>query len=611
MTTATLPPILPAVINLVKQAGVRLADEFSRPDGPRFSDTNTAPIDTEIELYLREHLTTLLPARFVGEEEGVLAAEANGYCWVVDPHDGTRAFLEGRRGSAISVGLLRLGVPVLGVVYAPTSPDRGPDLIAWAEGGGITRNGAPVAVDLSERGITAEGVVFLNHGAGQRPVWSSAACASARFMPLPSIAYRLARVAVGDGIATVTLRPVNAHDIAAGHALLTAAGGVLVAEDGVEVTYDEHGDSRPFACFGGAPAAVAELRTRTWRGSTEPRREHKVSLTWPRVAEGRRFDRALGCMLGMVIGDSLGSLVEFQTEDAIHAIYPDGVRNLAPSPVWHTLAGQPTDDSELGLTLARSLVWIGHYDPEDAAAAYGRWFASGPFDCGHTTALAFSAASAAAANKAQAARLSADRSSQSNGSLMRIAPIGVWARDPDEAATVASEDSSLSHPHPVCRAACACFAAAISAALAGADRAGMMETALRIADAAGAEAVPVGAALRAARGGAAPADFQDHMGWVLTALQNAFFHLAAGSGVEQALIDTVGRGGDTDTNAAIAGALLGSADGRAALPVRWVMPVLTCRPDPDLHPARPRPDEYWPDDLLDLTEALLLSRAPP
>ena len=139
------------------------------------------------------------------------------------------------------------------------------------------------------------------------------ACAPARFMPLPSIAYRLARVAVGDGIATVTLRPVNAHDIAAGHALLTAAGGVLVAEDGVPVTYGEDGASRPFACFGGAPAAVATLRAQTWRGSTEPRREPQVTLAWPRVAEGQRFDRALGCMLGMVIGDSLGSQVEFQT----------------------------------------------------------------------------------------------------------------------------------------------------------------------------------------------------------------------------------------------------------------------------------------------------------
>lgn len=610
MKTATLPPVLPAVIDLVKTAGTWLAAEFSRPGGPRFSNTDTSPIDTEIELFLRERLTALIPARFVGEEAGVLAVEPNGYCWVVDPHDGTRAFLEGRRGSAVSVALLRRGTPVLGVVYAPTSPDRGPDLIAWAEGAGTTRNGRLVVIDLSRRHLTSSDVVFLNHGAGQRPVWSSLACAPARFMPLPSIAYRLARVAVGDGIATVTLRPVNAHDIAAGHALLTAAGGVLVAEDGVPVTYGEDGDSRPFACFGGAPAAVTILRTRKWRGSTESRREAKVALTWPRAAENRRFDRALGCMLGMVIGDALGSQVEFQTRDAIQAAHPDGLLDLADSPVWKTMAGQPTDDSELGLTLARSLVRTGHYNPEDAAAAYGRWYASGPFDCGHTTAVALAAAAAARTDKAQAATRHASRDSQSNGSLMRIAPVGVWAADPAEAARVASEDSALSHPHPVCRTACAAFAAAISAALAGADRGGMMNTALQIADAAGTEAAPVGSALRQAADGVPPKNFQHQMGWVLIALQNAFFHLAAGTATEQALIQTVGQGGDTDTNGAIAGALLGAGDGRASLPVRWVMPVLTCRPDPGLHPRQPRPEEYWPDDLLDLTEALLLSRAP-
>ena len=613
MTTTTPPPALPvllaAVIDLVHTAGACLAAEFGRPDGPRFSDTDTSPIDTEIELFLRARLTALLPARFVGEEAGVLAAEANGYCWVVDPHDGTRAFLEGRRGSAISVALLRHGKPVLGAVYAPTSPDRGRDMITWAEGGRITRNGAPVNIDLTQRDLTAGDVVFLNHGAGQRPVWSSTACAPARFMPLPSIAYRLARVAVGDGIATLTLRPVNAHDIAAGHALLTAAGGVLLAEDGLPVRYGEHGDCRPFACFGGAPAAVATLRSRTWRGSSEPRRQPKVSLTWPRLPEDQRLDRALGCALGMVTGDALGAQVGFQTAGAIRSSYPRGVRDLANSKVWNTMAGQPTDDSELALALARSLVAAGRYDPEAAASAYARWYASGPFDCGDTTARAFRPAAAASHDKAGAARANANPASQSNGSLMRIAPIGLWADAPDTAARFASEDSALSHPHPVCRASCAAFAAAISAALAGADRGAMLQTALRIAKAAGDDAAPVAAALRQAAAGSPPADFQTQMGWVLIALRNAFFHLAAGTPVEPALIETVSQGGDTDTNAAIAGALLGAADGRAALPSRWVLPVLTCRPDSALHPARPRPDEYWPDDLLDLTEALLQSRA--
>lgn len=585
MTEPTLSFVLPRVTDLVKQAGTWLAAEFARPGGPRSSNLDTSPIDTEIELFLRAELTALLPARFVGEEAGVLAAEANGYCWVVDPHDGTRAFLEGRRGSAISVGLLFHGRPVLGVVYAPTSPDRGPDLIAWADGAGpITRNGVRVDTDLTDRTLSDTDVVFLNHGAAQRPVWNSAACAPARFAPLPSIAYRLARVAVGDGIATVTLRPVNAHDIAAGHALLTAAGGVLVAEDGVPVSYDDDGASRPFACFGGAPEAVRTLRARTWRGSTEPRRSPRVSLTWPRVPEDQRFDRALGCMLGLVIGDSLGSQVEFQDAARIRAQFPSGVRDLAPSAVWSTLAGQPTDDSELALALARSLV----RRDSDAFAAYLRWYASNPFDRGHTTEDAFGP------------RREPNPESQSNGSLMRIAPIGIAAGSPERAALAASLDSALSHPHPVCRVACAAFAASIAAALAGASRAGMRETALRFADG----SPEVQDAIRATE---PPEDYQTHMGWVLVALRNAFYHLNSGHAIEPGLIATVAAGGDTDTNAAIAGALLGAADGRSVLPVRWTMPVLTCRPDPVLHPARPRPEEYWPDDLIDLTEALLLS----
>src|ERR1700751_4969935 len=168
MNAATLPSetlaskILPEVIDLVSQAGIQLAAEFALPTGPRALGRETAPIDTEIELFLREHLTRLLPARFVGEEAGVLAAEANGFCWVVDPHDGTRACLEGRRGSAISVGLLFHGKPVLGVVYAPLSPDRGPDLIAWAEGTSITRNGLIVEANLRNRHLTKRDVVFLN-----------------------------------------------------------------------------------------------------------------------------------------------------------------------------------------------------------------------------------------------------------------------------------------------------------------------------------------------------------------------------------------------------------------------------------------------------------------
>jgi len=94
------------------------------------------------------------------------------------------------------------------------------------------------------------------------------------------------------------------------------------------------------------------------------------------------------------------------------------------------------------------------------------------------------------------------------------------------------------------------------------------------------------------------------MGWALVALQNAFHHLRS-SAFEEALVATVGAGGDTDTNAAVCGALLGAAHGRSAIPSRWILPVLACRSAIDAGAPRPRPAEYWPDDLLELAEALL------
>lgn len=67
---------------------------------------------------------------------------------------------------------------------------------------------------------------------------------------------------------------------------------------------------------------------------------------------------------------------------------------------------------------------------------------------------------------------------------------------------------------------------------------------------------------------------------------------------------TVSRGGDTDTNAAICGALLGAHQGREAIPRQWRNAVLSCRPVAAPGILHPRPQEYWPDDALDLAEAL-------
>lgn len=96
--------------------------------------------------------------------------------------------------------------------------------------------------------------------------------------------------------------------------------------------------------------------------------------------------RAQGCLLGQLAGDSLGSLVEFQSPDAIRRKYPDGVRELADGGTWGTIAGQPTDDSEMALALARMLMKHRRYDAEEARKSYMLWLKSGPLDCGNTVA---------------------------------------------------------------------------------------------------------------------------------------------------------------------------------------------------------------------------------
>ena len=79
--------------------------------------------------------------------------------------------------------------------------------------------------------------------------------------------------------------------------------------------------------------------------------------------------RTPGCLLGQLAGDVLGSLVEFPSPEEIRRSYPEGVRELADGGTWNTIAGQPTDDSEMALLLARILTERGTYDPDAALRA--------------------------------------------------------------------------------------------------------------------------------------------------------------------------------------------------------------------------------------------------
>src|SRR5688500_9465895 len=483
---------LPRVVAAVEKEAQYLQEEFHRPDGPR-GRRGHCDVDQEIEERLRAALQAILHGQFAGEETGMSAGREAGWTWMVDPHDGTFEFMSGRRGSAIAVALLRGSQPVLGVVCAPLSPDRGRDTIAWAEGAAaILRNGRPVNAALAGRRLAPGELAWATASSAHKPATWSRAVAPARYVAMPSIAYRMARIACGDGIATVSTHSVQEYDIAAGMALIVAAKGVVLDAQGRDVVLSGNTTARVTGLFAGAPEAARHLQKFAWSQlDQEPRREPRISLGFPRKCEEERLTRACGCLLGQVIGDSLGSLVELKSAAEIAALYPGGVRELADGGVYHTIAGQPTDDSEMALTLARSLVRDGRHDAERVLDAYREWLQTRPVDIGETT---------------ERGLLGMHTSeSQSNGSLMRVSPIGVWAAgDPARAAATARADSALTHPNPVCLDACAAYCAAIAVGIAGAAREEMVSTALKHCS---------GEARAAIERNALPADFQAPQGW--------------------------------------------------------------------------------------------------
>jgi ADP-ribosyl-[dinitrogen reductase] hydrolase len=585
---------------VARQAGRLLRADLHRPGGPR-GQGDKADADTEAEKLIRGSLLDAFPrSGFLGEETGRVAGEPGEGVWVVDPNDGTRDYLKGRRGSSVSIALLVDRVPRLGVVFVFAAPDDRGDLLSWAEGcGPPLRNGrSPASRPPGELGPLD--VVLVSSAGDSDPAGNLACVAPARFRTVPSIAHRLALVAAGEAAAAVSLNWPSSWDYAAGHALLRGVGATLVDEQGREVAYRADGQSRCVCTFGGREEAVRGLVQRAWHSLGMTTQDDRGDGFPVRLEKGRaltdagRLARAQGCLLGQIAGDSLGGLVEFDKADAVRRRYADGPRRLEDGGRWGILAGQPTDDSEMALALARSIVAQGGFEREAAAEAYSAWLRSSPFDVGATVSAAL--------------RDRPNPASQANGSLMRASPLGVYAQalGPALAAELARQDSSLTHPNPVCGDAAAAFVVAVAHAVREGDG---PEAAFRAATewARGAGAAPiVQEALEAAPNEAPLCDSPGSEGWVKIALQNAFYAVLHAPSLEEGVVATVRRGGDTDTNAAIAGALLGAVHGRDSVPAQWRSVVLSCRA---LAPRarRPRPRACWPVDVMEIAERLLLA----
>lgn len=133
--------MLRRVIDIVKEASKLMMMDFVVEQKGNESNYVTSA-DVNVQHYLEEHLVSLISGSvFLGEEEEKKASDSE-YVWVVDPIDGTSNFVRRLNASVISVGLVKEGIPYIGVIYDPYRDE----MYAAERGKGAYMNGEPICV---------------------------------------------------------------------------------------------------------------------------------------------------------------------------------------------------------------------------------------------------------------------------------------------------------------------------------------------------------------------------------------------------------------------------------------------------------------------------------
>jgi ADP-ribosylglycohydrolase len=294
-----------------------------------------------------------------------------------------------------------------------------------------------------------------------------------------------------------------------------------------------------------------------------------------------RADRIAGALLGVHAGDALGATVEFSPWADIRDHYPDGVREIVGGGPFHWPAGHATDDTDL--TRAVLLAYLHpSVDVVETAAGHmvdwleGRWpdrrEGQPPRDIGRATRAGLRRYQ----ETGDPHRSGAGPGQAGNGSLMRCIPTALAVRDRDRRIQESIDISAITHDDPRCTAACAAYNEIAAALLAGADPQEAVklgrDTAHELGNAPTATAIAYGAQLKPAMLVRTGQTFleDEAAGYVLDSLSLAVAAVLDERPLADVLVDIVRLGNDTDSNAAIAGGLLGARDGAEAIPEQWL-----------------------------------------
>ncbi len=286
-------------------------------------------------------------------------------------------------------------------------------------------------------------------------------------------------------------------------------------------------------------------------------------------ADAQLISRARGALLGLVAGNQLGVPTEhLGTPDAIRQAFPNGVTDLAPPP-----KNSPyDDDAAMALLLGESLLASNGFDENDVARRWAKWMKVDGRGIGMTTRRALTLIDRGK-EPFEAGRLANQENpgrSAGNGSVMRCVPVALrYHNDPDRLIRVSTQQAAITHSDERCTWGAAVVNLAVRELLHG-NIYFVDEVLHRMGDRA--PRVLRDAIHRVPRESEAdlPIVRQGEAGYVVHCIEIAFWFVTHDRSLEESLIFLAQAGGDTDTNAAVAGALLGARHGEVALPPRWM-----------------------------------------
>jgi ADP-ribosyl-[dinitrogen reductase] hydrolase len=275
------------------------------------------------------------------------------------------------------------------------------------------------------------------------------------------------------------------------------------------------------------------------------------------------LSRYQGCLLGLACGDAVGTTVEFSPRGSFTP-----VTDMVGGGPFSLAAGQWTDDTSMALCLAQSLLHCQGLDATDQMNRYVNWWQWGHmsatgdcFDIGMTVQQALQTYLATGNPVAG----STHPATAGNGSLMRLAPVVLYAHpDADAVARHARASSATTHAAVEALECCELFAELLGHALSGAPRHAVTQARTSRPTS------PSVAALAAEAYRGKDASRIRGSGYCVESLEAALWCFAQADSFEDTVLRAANLGDDADTTAAIAGQLAGAFYGVEGIPAHWL-----------------------------------------